>query len=74
MVRLIFHPEAKAEMRESAAFYEQEQVGLGTKFLGEVRDSLDKLREFPSRYPLIAPDFRCCRVSRFPYGVIYRRI
>ena len=35
MVGLIFHPEAKDELREAAAHYEGKRAGLGQEFLAE---------------------------------------
>ncbi len=72
MVRLIFHPEAKAEFREAAAFYEKRRIGLGQEFFGEVRKIVDKIRRNPLRCSFISPAYRCCRVKRFPYGIVYR--
>lgn len=37
MVRLIFHPEAKDELREAAERYEESRQGLGREFFDEVR-------------------------------------
>lgn len=72
MVKLIFHPEAKVELREAAADYEGRRGGLGQEFLGEVRKIAEKIRQNPLRCAFIHPLYRCCRVKRFPYGIIYR--
>lgn len=72
MVRLIFHPEAKDELREGAAFYEGKREGLGQEFLTEVRGIATKIRQNPLRCGFVSPGYRCCRVRRFPYGIIYR--
>lgn len=72
MVRLIFHPEAKNELRAAAARYEDKRHGLGQEFLSEVRGIAAKIRQNPLRCSFVSPSYRCCRVKRFPYGIIYR--
>ena len=72
MVRLSFHPAAKAELREAAAYYEERRAGLGPQFLAEVRSVTDKIRQSPLRCSFVASNYRCCRVKRFPYGIVYR--
>lgn len=72
MARLIFHPEAKAELRDATAYYEERRQGLGEAFLQEIRSLIDAIRQNPLRCSFIDPNYRCCRVKRFPYGVVYR--
>ena len=72
MVRLIFHPEAKAELREAASYYEDKREGLGHEFLEEVRRIVARIRLNPNRCGFVSSPYRCCRVKRFPYGAVYR--
>ena len=72
MVKLIFHPQAKAELREGAEYYQGRRQGLGEDFLAEVRKIGDKIRQNPLRCGFVSPPYRCCRVKRFPYGIVYR--
>jgi mRNA-degrading endonuclease RelE of RelBE toxin-antitoxin system len=72
LVRLIFHPAAKAELRDGAAYYQARREGLGEEFLEEVRKTVALIRRNPLRCSFISRHYRCCRVRRFPYGVVYR--
>ncbi len=72
MVKLILHPEAKRELREAAAYYQERREGLGEELLGEIRQLANKIRQNPRRCGFVSPEYRCCRVKRFPYGIIYR--
>ena len=67
-----FHPEARAELRESARYYETQQVGLGKHFLVAVRAAKERIEYYPLMYRTIEKDIRQCRVLRFPYGLVYR--
>lgn len=72
MARLIYHPEAQAELREAAAYYQKRRGGLGEKLLEAVQEITAKAHQNPRRCSPISPVYRCCRVERFPYGVVYR--
>jgi len=66
-----FHPEARLEFRESAAFYEACRPGLGLAFANEIDSALGRILEAPDRWPAFEKDVRRCLVRRFPYGVLY---
>ena len=71
MGELIYHPEAKAELREAAVYYESCREGLGRAYLRAVDAAVDRIIEFPEAWRRIHADFRRILVRRFPYGVIY---
>ena len=72
MIPVSFYPEAREELIEAAGYYENQQVLLGRQFFVSIHDSIDHIQSFPSLYREIEPGIRQCRVSRFPYGLIYR--
>ena len=67
-----FHPEVRRELLESARYYEAQRPGLARRFLMAVREATDRIRSFPLAGRVLEDDIRQCRVSRFPYGLIYR--
>lgn len=69
---LAFRPVAQAEFDEAAAWYEEQQRGLGSDFVAEVQQVLDIIADHPERYPMVVSDVREALVSRFPYCVYYR--
>lgn len=71
MEELIYHPEAKAELREAAVYYESCRGGLGREFLAAVEFAVQRVIQFPEAWRKIHDDFRRILVRRFPYGVIY---
>jgi plasmid stabilization system protein ParE len=68
----IFHPEARAEMRESFEFYEARLGGLGLRFLSAVEQTVERISTHPEAGAPLASEFRKRIVSGFPYNIIYR--
>ena len=72
MKAAIFHDQAKAELEETVAWYEQRRAGLGREFQLAVENAVQRIRERPeagSRYGTTR--FRYLTVRRFPYVVFY---
>lgn len=69
-------PEAEAETREAAGWYEQRHPGLGLEFLAAVDNAVQRIRNTPERYPRLEtlPEEHAVRrllLDRFPYVVVY---
>ena len=67
-----FHPKALLEAEEAAKFYEENQEGLGNRFIESLIDAVNRIRRNPLLYQKIHKNIRKCRMLRFPYGVIFR--
>jgi toxin ParE1/3/4 len=72
MLKVVYHPEAEAELIEAARYYEQKVTGLGADFLDEVDRGVQLILRAPFRWRVIEEDIRRYCIRRFPYGVIYR--
>lgn len=72
MKPLVFRPAADNEFVESASWYEDQQEGLGLRFIDHVQEVLDNIAANPLRYPIVARDIREAIVSKFPFAVYYR--
>ena len=70
-MRYEFHPEARLEFRESAAFYERCRPRLGIAFASEVESVIRQILEAPDRSPVFEDDVRRCLGRRFPYGILF---
>jgi plasmid stabilization system protein ParE len=66
-----FHPAARADYREAAAFYESRREGLGAAFSIEVEAAIARILEAPNRWRVIEQDVRRCLTRTFPYGILY---
>ncbi len=62
---------AEREYFEAIEYYNQEQPGLGFEFAAEVDSVIQRILEHPEAWAPISPRIRRCRVSRFPYGILY---
>ncbi len=71
-MRLIYHPEAEAELVEAVEFYETRSSGLGNRFLREFETAIAEIQGSPNRWPVVESDLRCDTLGRFPFGVYYR--
>lgn len=72
MKRVTFHPEAEAEMRAAAEFYETRRRGLGVDFIGEVERATQALVAYSRIGHRFSRRLRRVLVQRFPYGLLYR--
>lgn len=70
-MRYVFHPEASAEYRNAAEYYEECRAGLGVQFTLEVEAALERIVEAPRRWPILELDVHRCLTHVFPYGILY---
>jgi hypothetical protein len=68
-----FVPQAAAELRAAARYYEHERQGLGVAFRAEVRSIVDQVMRFPEICQGTGNGAHRCCLKRFPYGVFYKR-
>jgi plasmid stabilization system protein ParE len=69
--RTFVRPEAQADIREAARWYETRQTGLGLRFVGEVRESLRRIADNPLRFPNVDKDVRRALLHKFPYSIYF---
>lgn len=71
--QLIIKQEAIADMQTGYEYYEQQQVGLGDRFLSVLEDCFTTLAEHPKYYSFIDNKqlLRDVVVGIFPYVIVY---
>jgi plasmid stabilization system protein ParE len=78
-VRLELHPEARAELRSAALWYDERRPGLGDEFIAEVSAAFDRIGKGPESYPawpgtrVRHPLIRKTTVQRFPYVIAFEK-
>jgi mRNA-degrading endonuclease RelE of RelBE toxin-antitoxin system len=72
VTRIIFHREAKAELRAAARWYNQELPGLGRDFREESKAAVARIVAAPEAFGILYEDVRCHQLHRFPYGILYQ--
>lgn len=71
-MRLIYHPDAEAELIEAAQFYERRVSTLGSQLLDAVDIAIGVIQNAPERWSVIEADVRRYLIPRFPYALYYR--
>ena len=67
-----FHPDAKRELKDAVAYYDNISRELGDAFIEEVEQTLDRIQKFPEAWPQLSKNTRRCRTLSFPYGIVYQ--
>jgi plasmid stabilization system protein ParE len=62
---------AEIELDQAVYWYEAQAPGLGNAFLIEVLSAADRIVRFPEAWHPLSEGVRRCRLSRFPYALIY---
>lgn len=70
-----FHPAAESEHLEQVAWFEQQQVGLGRRYLEAVETAIARACTAPQRHRVaLSPDLRRIVVSGFPFAILFREL
>lgn len=73
-MRLIYHPDAEAELIAAAQYYERRVGTLGVQFLDDADLAIAIILEAPGRWRIIEQDVRGYLMPRFPYAIYYRAL
>ncbi|MBI5775291.1 MAG: type II toxin-antitoxin system RelE/ParE family toxin [Verrucomicrobia bacterium] len=71
MKPIIIQTEAKVELAEGMAWYDEQVPGLSLDFLAEVERAIQRLRQNPQWCPPHKFGFRKQCVRRFPYRIYF---
>ena len=66
-----YHPEAVQEAAEAYLWYADRSEEAAEQFLAELRSARETAAEHPRRQTTYLHGTRCCRLRRFPYGLVY---
>lgn len=69
---ILFHPKARAELEESALFYDRKYPGLGLAFSDEIRKGITLALNHPEAGTPVFKEFRRMVIRRFPFSIVYR--
>ena len=74
-MKLLILRDAEEEAEASAIWYDEQLVGLGDDFLDELVGALQQIESDPNRFPTLetakSKQIRRCRLTRFPYLIIF---
>jgi toxin ParE2 len=62
---------AEAEFKETIQYYNNQRKGLGFEFSDEVKQAIERIKNYPHAWTPLSKRIRRCLIHRFPYGIIY---
>ena len=68
---LKFRPDAVQDLDNAVLWYENNQKGLGERFLLAVDASIESITRNYNTYPQIYKNFRRKIIKKFPYSIVY---
>ena len=71
-MRVMLHPEARAELREARKWYFERSPLSATAFAHAVDNAVSQIVEAPTRYPMAEHGTRKFVLQRFPFNIFYR--
>jgi plasmid stabilization system protein ParE len=69
--RIVVQPQSDLDIQAAAVWYEDQQSGLGTRFLDELDLVFQRIAESPLQFPRLEGDVHRALLRRFPYGVYF---
>lgn len=70
--RWMVRPLAELDIAQAAEWYDDQQPGLGFRFLDVVDQLMDRIRSAPMQFPSVAANVRRALLHTFPYAVYFR--
>ena len=71
-MKYTFHPHAEKDLEDAENYYSDISEELGNRFHGEIESTISRILQFPEGCQRVTRIHRCCRLSGFPYGIVYR--
>ena len=69
--RLVYRPEAFADVAEAFLWYQAQRAGLGWEFEAALHTTVTLLQQAPELGPVVHRSLRRILLSRFPYAIYY---
>ena len=67
----LFHPDAESEYLAAIDYYSAIENRLAAKFAHAVEAAIARVAREPRRFREIAPGIHLCRVTNFPYTILF---
>jgi toxin ParE1/3/4 len=71
MAEVVVRPEAQADIREAALWYESRRSGLGSEFTLRFDVLVERIAQNPLQFPEIGSGVRRALLRRFPYAIYF---
>jgi plasmid stabilization system protein ParE len=70
--RVLLRKEAQDDLKDAAAWYEEQRHGLGGEFLDEAASTLNRIGGTPFAYADVHRGVRRALLRRFPFALYFR--
>ncbi|MDJ0844436.1 type II toxin-antitoxin system RelE/ParE family toxin [Crocosphaera sp.] len=70
-MKYVFHPEALTEYAQAVQYYLEQNNKVAQAFIDAIEKTIYRIRETPTRYPIVDEEIRRCMTKKFPYGILY---
>lgn len=68
---LVVQPQSDLDIQAAAVWYEDQQLGLGFRFLGELDVVFRRIVDNPRQFPSVGGNVHRALLRHFPYGVYF---
>ncbi len=69
--KIIYNPEVQNDLQSAVNWYNEQQHGLGKRFLSTAKKHLNSLKDSASHYAIRYDDIYCMPFKKFPYIAHY---
>lgn len=68
---VVISPMAIVDVEQAVAYYEEKQIGVGTRFAVQLQNTFNSIKRNPFFGSVRYEDIRCAAIKKFPYLVHY---
>ena len=72
MLKVIYQPDAEAELLEAVPFYGSREEGVEDPFLAAINRHVREIASAPQRFPKVGRDIRRCVVRKYPFIIFFK--
>ena len=69
--KIVFAPPVKQDIQEAVYWYNSKQKGLGKRFLNELKNHINIIKENPQSFAVRYDNIRCLPIKEFPFMIHY---
>ena len=69
--QISFRQEANVELANAYIWYEEQQEGLGERFVAKIQQRLNQIIDDPEKYKIVYKNYREITIEKFPYQIVY---
>jgi plasmid stabilization system protein ParE len=73
-MKIVFHDQAKTDLDKAAAFYEQQEKGLGREVYSFLAKQIEQLPDRAGTHLFLGHCYRAVLQGRFPYYLVFYQI